>query len=113
VRRFVDLEIEQLDLGARYFRMRPETLKVGPVPFTDAELQSISMPTLLLIGEDEVLYDPHAALARARRLIPQLESDLVPRASHDMSFTRHDVVDARIVEFFASEDPAGPAGRDT
>jgi pimeloyl-ACP methyl ester carboxylesterase len=113
MRRFIDLEIEQLYLGARYFRMRPDTLKIRPVPFTDAELQTVSVPTLLLIGENEVLYNPHAALARARRLIPELDSALVPRASHDMSFTRHDVVDAHIIDFFGSDDPARAADADT
>jgi pimeloyl-ACP methyl ester carboxylesterase len=101
VRRFVDLEVEQLYLGAKYFRKRPETLKVAPVPFSDDELRGIAVPTLLLIGEDEVLYDPRAALARARGLIPTIEGELIPRASHDMSFTRHGVVDARTVEFFS------------
>jgi pimeloyl-ACP methyl ester carboxylesterase len=109
LRQFLDLEANQLYLGAKYYRMRPETLRVGPVPFSDEELHRVSVPTLLLIGENEVLYDPRAALARARRLIPNLEGALIPRASHDMSFTRHDLIDARIVEYFGSENPAPSA----
>ena len=107
VRQFIDLEVDQLYLGAKNFRMYPETLKVGPVPFGDSELRRVAVPTLLLIGRNEVLYDPHAAVARARKLIPNLEAELIPRASHDMSFTRHDIVDARILAYFSNSPVRG------
>jgi pimeloyl-ACP methyl ester carboxylesterase len=57
------------------------------------------VPTLLLMGDHEVIYDPAKALARARRLFPDVQGALVPRCSHDMSFGQHRVVDARVLEF--------------
>ena len=54
---------------------------------------------LLLIGEHEVLYDAARALARARRLIPNFEGDLVPRCRHDMCFSQYRIVDARVLDF--------------
>jgi pimeloyl-ACP methyl ester carboxylesterase len=99
VRRFTDYEVTQLYLGSKHFRMHPETLQILPAPFSDSELSTMRVPTLLLIGQQEVLYDPVAALDRAERLIPNLEGALIPRASHDMSYSQHDVVDARILEF--------------
>jgi pimeloyl-ACP methyl ester carboxylesterase len=105
IRRLHDHEADQMYLGAKRFRMPAETLRVGPLPFSDAEVRGIEAPMLLLIREQEVLYHP-AALDRARRLIPRFEGELVPRASHDMSYSRHSVVDARILRFLR-ESPAG------
>ena len=44
--------------------------------FSDHDLRAMRVPTLLLIGDREVIYDPTTALARARRLIPNFEGDL-------------------------------------
>jgi pimeloyl-ACP methyl ester carboxylesterase len=57
------------------------------------------VPTLLLIGEHEVVCDPAAALARARRLFPDVQGELVPKCSHDMCFSQRGIVDARVLEF--------------
>ena len=99
VRALSDCLVNQMDLGLKHFRMAAETLRVGPAPFSDEELRGVQVPTLLLIGDHEVLYDPAAALDRARRLIPSLEGQLVWRASHDMPYSQHQVVDARVLEF--------------
>ena len=87
---------EQMYLGSRYFRMRAGVL---PDVFSDEELRGIQVPTLLLIGQQEVLYDPAAALQRARRLVPDLEGELIPRASHEMTISKHEIVDRRVLEF--------------
>jgi hypothetical protein len=42
-----------------------------------------------------------AALARAKRLVPNLQGELISHASHDMSYSRHQVVDALILHNFA------------
>ena len=51
------------------------------------------------MGDHEVIYDPATALARARRLIPDFRGELVPRSSHDMCFSQHRIVDARVLDF--------------
>ena len=72
-----------------------------PLVLPDDELRSIEVQTLLLIGQQERAYDAAAALERARRLMPNLEGELIPRASHDMSVGQHDIVDNRIVDFLS------------
>lgn len=89
-------------LGQKYFRMPPETLRVAAAaatPLSDDDLRALRVPVLLLIGEDEVLYNAPTALARARRLIPDFEGDLIPRCRHDMCFTQSRIVDARVLDF--------------
>jgi pimeloyl-ACP methyl ester carboxylesterase len=87
---------DQMYLGSRYFRMQAGVL---PSVFSDEELRSLQVPTLLLIAQQEVLYDPEAALERARRLIPNFEGELLPRANHEMTVSKHEIVDRRVLEF--------------
>jgi pimeloyl-ACP methyl ester carboxylesterase len=54
---------------------------------------------LLLIGEYEQLYDPAATLARARRLKPGLEAELVPAADHIAAMAQPEWVNARLLAF--------------
>lgn len=63
--------------------------------------------TLILIGEDERLYDPAAALDRARLLIPNVDARLVPQASHLLPMERPGFVDAAIEAFLDDTALAG------
>ena len=73
-----------------------------PEPLTDDELQSIEVPTLVLIGAEEILYDPEAAISRSRLLMPNVDARIVPDANHLLPMERPGFVDAAIEEFLAS-----------
>jgi pimeloyl-ACP methyl ester carboxylesterase len=89
-------------LGLKHFRMAPETLRVLPVLFPDERLRAMRVPTLLLIGDREVVCDPALALARARELFQNVEAELVPQCSHDMCFRQRRLVDTRVLAFLAA-----------
>jgi pimeloyl-ACP methyl ester carboxylesterase len=91
--------LELMHLGLKHFRVPAETLRVMPVVFSDDRLRAMRVPTLLLIGDHEVICDPATALARARRLFPNVQGELVPECSHDMCFSRREIVDARVLDF--------------
>jgi pimeloyl-ACP methyl ester carboxylesterase len=86
-------------LGLKYFRMPIETARVMPAVVPDEALRAMRVPTLLLIGEQEVISDAARALERAHRLMPNFEGGLVPGCRHDMCASRHGIVDARVLEF--------------
>jgi pimeloyl-ACP methyl ester carboxylesterase len=86
-------------LGVKHFRCSPETARVMPSVFSDDELRTLHMPVLLLIGDDEVIYDPAKALARARALLPNFKGELVPQSNHNMCSIQHRIVDARVLDF--------------
>ncbi len=94
-RRVLDL----MYLGLKHFRIPPETLRVMPAMFPDDQLREMRVPTLLLIGDHDVICDPATALARARRLFPDIRGELVPRSSHDMCVRQHRLVDALVLGF--------------
>lgn len=77
----------------------PAASPMRPKVFGRAELAAITAPTLLLIGEYEPMYDPHAVAARARRLKPGLCAEVVARADHIAAMAQPGWVNARIAAF--------------
>ncbi len=63
------------------------------------EWKGIQMPTLLLVGEREMLYNPRTALQRARQLIPHIEAGLVPQAGHLLHSDQPEKVNESILRF--------------
>jgi len=69
--------------------------------FTPRELASIRAPSLVCAGEHDVVRREHTlALAAA---IPTARSWIVPGASHSAMLERPDLVNPRVLEFFAGE----------
>jgi pimeloyl-ACP methyl ester carboxylesterase len=102
--------LDPMWLGGAHIEVSAETMRAMPTVVSDEELGALSRPVLLLIGENEVIYDVSKALARARRVIPDLESELVPDCGHDISFSQHEIVDARVLEFLkGTAEQAHPA----
>jgi pimeloyl-ACP methyl ester carboxylesterase len=93
-----NLLIEQFIIGVKSFKPQELSLGVTSV-FTDAELRQISIPTLLLIGEHEVVYQPKQVLERAWRLIPHVEAELIAGGGHLFPVDQADATNARILEF--------------
>jgi pimeloyl-ACP methyl ester carboxylesterase len=60
------------------------------------------VPTLLLIGDREVVVEPVAALTRARQLFSDVQAELVPNSSHEMCFSQRGIVDARVRQFLTT-----------
>jgi pimeloyl-ACP methyl ester carboxylesterase len=75
---------------------------VFPTVFSRAELRAIRSPTLLLMGDNELLYDPHATLRRARDRMPSLQAEIVPNAYHIAAMARPDEINARILRFLGA-----------
>jgi pimeloyl-ACP methyl ester carboxylesterase len=56
-------------------------------------------PTLLLLGEREVAFDPVVARGLGTRLFPNIAVDVLPEVGHLMNIERPDLVDSRIGDF--------------
>jgi pimeloyl-ACP methyl ester carboxylesterase len=78
--------------------VRPSNI-IWPSVFSSDELRAIKAPTLLLIAEYELLYDPHAILRLAQQRMPGIQAEVVPKAHHLAAMAQPDIVDARIVSF--------------
>ncbi len=99
----VRLMLNLIWLGGKHLRTPPDTMRVMPGVLSDEALQSLQVPVLLLLGEKEVIYDSTKAMARVRQLIPDLTGEIIPESSHDMSMNQYQIVDARILDFLATD----------
>jgi pimeloyl-ACP methyl ester carboxylesterase len=70
-----------------------------PIVLTDDELRQIRVPTLLVIGQQEPLYDPNAAVERATRLMPNLRTELIPDAGHLLPMEQPELANKCILEY--------------
>lgn len=80
---------------------------ISPPVFSRAELRAIRAPTLLLIGEQEILYDPQRMLQLATERMPNLLGEIVPGADHIAAMAQPDAVNARILKFLKTPGKAG------
>lgn len=81
--------------------------RIFPPVYSDEDLRQVRMPTLLLIGDHEVIYKPEKAIQRAARLVPGLKAVIVPNANHNAQYTAPEFVNQEILNFLADETKTG------
>jgi pimeloyl-ACP methyl ester carboxylesterase len=95
-RAIADERVVFVRLAYRSFKFKAG---VNPVVLSDAELRSISAPTLYIAGEHEKAHDPREAIKRLNAVAPRIETELIPGTGHDLMFTHAGSVNRRILEF--------------
>lgn len=93
---------EVISAGIRDFRISL------PMPrlFSDEQLRSIRIPVLAIIAGRSVIHDPRAAYTRSA-LIPTVQAELWPTATHAISGQCAAEVNERVIRFIASTATAG------
>ena len=91
-------DAETLELFAivmRWFRNQPP-----PDALPEAELRRVTAPTLVLLGEREIFWDPHAVIAQAHRVLSDLRAaEIVQGAGHALATDRPAFVNERLLRF--------------
>jgi pimeloyl-ACP methyl ester carboxylesterase len=82
---------EAMMVISKHFRPRS-----APPVFTDAELGSLTIPVLLIVGEKDCLFDAQAAASRVNTLIAHSEVQVVPGAGHAIVYTAQQVLDGLV-----------------
>jgi pimeloyl-ACP methyl ester carboxylesterase len=67
----------------------------------DEELQSISVPTFYLVGENEVLYSAQKAVQRLDEVAPQIGTEVITKAGHDLTVVQAEMVNQKALKFLA------------
>lgn len=78
-------------------------VKVFASFITNQELKKIFHPTLLLIGEYDVQYNPRLAIERAKKLIPNIQTHLIEHAGHGITLEQPLVVNQHVLNFLAQD----------
>ena len=83
------------------WKHRADIITILREQFTDEELKQIELPTLLLIGAGEKIYNPKKAINRAHQLMPDLTAEIIPNVGHTLIMEQPENVNARILEFLS------------
>jgi pimeloyl-ACP methyl ester carboxylesterase len=94
-----ELFARQFALGVQHFRYADPRKSIFTTVFCDSELRSIHAPTLFLAGENEVIYNPEAAIDRVKKLMPNVTATLIPDAGHLVSMEQPALVNAQMLKF--------------
>ena len=88
--------VEQYLVGVPAFKMARDAM---PKVYKADVLGAITMPTLVMIGEDETVCDGPKSAARARERLPGARVELVSRSNHMMNVDQPEIVGALLKGF--------------
>jgi pimeloyl-ACP methyl ester carboxylesterase len=77
---------EMTEMLALSFRVAAVQLRVYPREFSDEELKAIKVPTLLILGNEEMIYSPAEAAERASGIMPNSKVIMLPDCGHAIPF---------------------------
>jgi pimeloyl-ACP methyl ester carboxylesterase len=75
--------IDHTFMASRCFKTRRP---INPTVLEDQELQSLKVPTLYVVGENEKIYSAQKAVQRLNQVAPHIKTETIPNASHDLTF---------------------------
>lgn len=87
------------DAVLRWRAGKPNDIRIPPVG--DEALASLRVPTLLLLGSDDPIYDAQGAAARVRAVAPAVRIEILPRAGHLFPSQHPELTARKLLDFFA------------
>jgi pimeloyl-ACP methyl ester carboxylesterase len=95
-RKQVEQAVDDVYVAMRCFKFK---MLVNPTVLRDDELQSIRVPTLFLVGENEKIYPAPDAVRRLNTVAPQVATEIIPNCGHDLTFLQADMVNRKVLAF--------------
>jgi len=94
---------EEVDAVVVRMRCYKPIRLIRPTVLEDAELKRIKVPTLVLIGEHEKIYSAQKAIQRLHKVAPQIKTELIPNAGHDLTIVQAEMVNTKVLEFLKQQ----------
>ena len=88
--------VDDAFIALRCFKFK---MPVHPTVLEDEELQSIKVPTLFLVGENEKIYSAQKAIQRLNKVAPHIKAEVIPNAGHDLTIVQAEMVNRKVLEF--------------
>ncbi len=98
--------INDVMVAARCFKPKAA---VVPTVLTDRELQGLQMPTLYVVGEHEKIYSAHKAIQRLKTIAPQIHTEIIPEAGHNLVLVQAEMINRKVLENAATPTLMTPA----
>jgi len=87
---------DMLCVAQRTFKAK---LPILPTVMDDEELQSITVPTLYVVGENDKIYSAQKAVQRLKDVAPHIKTELVANAGHGLALSHAQLVNRKVLEF--------------
>jgi pimeloyl-ACP methyl ester carboxylesterase len=100
-RAYVDEAVADWAVAERCFEPLP---MVAATVLEDKELEDFRVPSLVLIGENEKIYSARKAVKRLNRVAPQIKTEIIHYAGHDLWVVQADVVTRMILDFLGEPE---------
>jgi pimeloyl-ACP methyl ester carboxylesterase len=76
--------------------------QVFPRKYSPIEFAKIAIPTLLILGDREMIYSVPRALESAKRLMPSIQTEVIPLTHHISAISQPELVASSLLRFFES-----------
>ncbi|MFJ7983120.1 alpha/beta fold hydrolase [Lysinibacillus xylanilyticus] len=101
----IDNEVfDQFIYGVLHYKWKVKPVIPKVIP--KEKLKTIQVPTLLLMGEKEVIYNPRRALMHAKASISHIETIMLPNTSHCLFIEDAKKVNDSIINFLHKNPPS-------
>jgi len=100
-RAYIDEVVADWAVAERCFKPMP---LVPATVLDDKVLQDFKVPSLFMIGENEKIYSAHKAVSRLNRVAPQIKTEIIPQAGHDLWFVQANMVTGKILDFLGTPE---------
>ncbi len=92
----VERAVDDILVALKCFKFK---MRVPLTVLKDKELESIKVPALFLVGENEKIYSAQQAVQRINEVAPQIATEIIPDCGHGLTIEQTEMVDKRILEF--------------
>jgi pimeloyl-ACP methyl ester carboxylesterase len=77
--------------------------RLGPNALPEEDIKKLKTPTLLLIGDHELIYEanPDHVIKRAEELVENIQTALIPNCSHLLIYEQTELVNSHILSFLS------------
>ena len=92
----VDPAVADWEVAEHCFQPLP-TVRLPVI--SDRALQGLRVPTVFMVGENEKIYSAQKAVRRLNRVAPQIKTEIIPHAGHDLWIVQAEIVTKKILDF--------------
>ncbi len=99
-REAIDNMVNEALLSFKCFKRRSF---VPPTVLTDKDWQNLKVPTLFLVGENEVTYSAQKAIRHLNKVAPKVKTLITPDAGHDLAIVKPEWISNEVLKFLTNQ----------
>jgi pimeloyl-ACP methyl ester carboxylesterase len=99
--------VEEILFGMECYKKKYE---LPPRVLTDLEFASITIPTVIMIGKNEQAFSAKKVINRIKRVAPEINTCLLPKAGHDLLLSQTEKVNEEVLLFLTENNRVTSGG---